>query len=66
MMCKKIVVHQPGAERPYILYGLILSEDEKILNFKTRKSTYKFNKEFIVSINDTKMPYSEIDPHGKF
>ena len=55
--CKKLVYGDK--ENPRVLYGLILSENETFLDFKTGKGKHTIRKDMILSISDTNHEFVE-------
>ena len=60
--CKKLVFGQK--ESPTILYGLIVSEDEHYLLFRTAKRKYRISQSLILSIEDTTMEFREVGDYS--
>jgi hypothetical protein len=53
--CKKIIFNSTFKNEfaDTVLFGLILSEDDLFIEFKTAKRTYKISRRCIISIQDT-------------
>lgn len=59
MKCKKIS-YKTGQPTPYdtkILLGLIISQDENLINFKTAKKEYTISITSLISIEDTDIEF---------
>ena len=55
--CKKLVYGDVGS--PRIIFGLVLSEDNDFLIFRTAKKKYHINKHSIFSLEDTTKEFIE-------
>ncbi len=60
-LCKKIVLKQDKSQSPSYLFGLILSEDENFLKFRTAKQIYLLSKSAIISIESTNRIFKEVN-----
>ena len=57
--CKKIKFGDQIS--PTVLLGLILSEDETFIVFRTARGKFHINKQQVISIRDTDIPFRERD-----
>ena len=51
--CKLVKYKTESQSKPTILLGIILSEDNRFINFKTARNEYQINKSCILLIQDT-------------
>lgn len=52
--CKRLSFNKhSGEDKPTILIGLILEEDDLFLTFKTAHKEYRINKKTIITIEET-------------
>lgn len=51
--CKKLVYSEDNQHRPTILLGLIESEDDFFITFRTARKQYLLSKKTVLSVQDT-------------
>ena len=62
VFCKKLLYKNAESEfgfRPTILLGIIESEDNDFIFFKTARKVHRISKKFIISIEDTDEIFKE-------
>ena len=57
--CKKIIYG--NAENPKVILGIITEKDPFFITVKTAKNVYQIGKAQIISIEETKQPFSTFD-----
>jgi len=57
--CKKLVFKDFNSETPTILLGLIISDKENRIEFKTSKRTWLIDKSRLISLSDTDREFEE-------
>lgn len=60
--CKRLVYRSGDSKKATILLGLIESEDDYFVKFRTNKNTYTLAKSTILSIGDTQEEFKELKP----
>lgn len=63
--CKKLLYKiSENDNNPNIIFGLIISEDDNFITFKTARREYKISKSCIVTIEDTDKIFVEENKGG--
>lgn len=55
ILCKKLSYRNSHEAdiKPTIILGIVVSEDEHFLDFRTAKRMYRINKQLVISLEDT-------------
>lgn len=58
VMCKTLTYKSnPNDNRPTVITGIVIKEDDNFLFFKTEKREYTINKSLILCLKDTEIPF---------
>lgn len=65
MKCKRLVVERlENPSQPGILFGIVVSEDENFLYFKTTNRLHQIAKRVILEISDTNRDFVDSEVAG--
>lgn len=63
MYCMKLTFKAASLDandEPVVLYGVIESEDDGFLSFRTGKKTYRLSKRCILALEETTIPFRDM------